>query len=207
MQNRQRVMDAAREVFARHGFGATLDEVAVSAGLGIGTVYRHFPNKSAVIDALFEESVDRVVELARAANAVEDAWEGFIGFMIDVAELQATNRGMRDLMLTAKNGCERGELMRERLRPVSRPLVARAQEQGKLRPDFREQDFPVLQIMLSTAYEFTSPAAPDAWRRYLTLMIDALCTRREAPHPLPRPALDDAEIDHAMRAWPTTRRL
>ena len=207
VQNRQRVMDAAREVFARHGLGTTLDEVAAFAGLGVGTVYRHFPNKSAVIDALFEESVDRLVELARVAAAAEDAWEGFVGFIIDVAELQTTDRGMRDLMLTAKNGCERSDLLQERLRPVSRPLVARAKAQGKLRPDFAEQDFPVLQIMLSAAYEFTSPAAPDAWRRYLTLMIDALCTRREAPHPLPRPALDDAGIEHAMRAWPTTKRL
>lgn len=78
-------MDAARELFARHGFGATLDEVATFAGLGIGTVYRHFPNKSAVINALFEESVDRLVDLARAAAEAEDAWEGFVGFLVDTA--------------------------------------------------------------------------------------------------------------------------
>jgi AcrR family transcriptional regulator len=207
VQNRQRIMGAAREVFARHGFGATLDEVADCAGVGIGTVYRHFPNKSAVINALFEESVDRLVALAGVAAAAEDPWEGFVGFIIDVANLQASDLGLRDLMLTAKNGFERGELLRGRLRPVIRPVVARAQAQGALRPDFDEQDFPILQVMLAAAYEFTSVAAPDAWRRYLALVIDGLCTSREAPHPLPQPPLDEAGIEHAMRAWPTTRRL
>ena len=207
VQNRQRIMDAARELFARHGFGATLDEVAAFAELGVGTVYRHFPNKSAVINALFEESAERLVELARAGAAAEDAWEGFVGFMVGVAELQTTDRGMRDLMLTAQGGFERGQLLRDRLQPVIRPLVDRAKAQGALRPDFDDQDFPVLQLMLAAVFEFTSAAAPDAWRRYLILMIDALCTRREAPRPLPHPSLDDAEIEHAMRAWPTTKRL
>ena len=206
VQNRQRIMDAAREVFARHGFGATLDEMATFAGVGVGTVYRHFPNKSTLINALFEQRVDHLVELARAAGAVEDAWEGFVGFMIDVSDLQTTDRGLRDLMFTAKKGFECSELLRERLRPVIQPLVARAKAEGRLRPDFDEHDFPVLQLMLSTAHEFTSPADPEAWRRYQALIIDALCTRREAPRPLPRPALDDAGIERAMYAWPTTKR-
>jgi AcrR family transcriptional regulator len=207
VQNRQRIMDAARELFARHGIGATLDEVAAFAGLGVGTVYRHFPNKSAVINALFDESVDRLVELAHIAAEAEDPWEGFVGFVVDVADLQTSDRGLRDLMLTAKRGCDRGEVVHERLRPVIRPVLARAREHGALRPDFDEHDFPVLQVMLAAAYEFTSTVAPDLWRRYLILLIDALCTRRDVPHPLPVPPLDEAGIQHAMRAWPTTKRL
>jgi AcrR family transcriptional regulator len=208
VQNRERIMDAARELFARRGFGTTLDEVADLAGLGVGTVYRHFPNKSAVIDALFEQSAERLVELARVAAAAEDAWEGFVGFIVDVAELQTADRGLRDLMLTAQSGCdEYSRLLRERLRPVICPVVDRAQAQGMLRADFDEHDFPVLQLMLAAAYEFTSAAGPDAWRRYLALVLDALCTGRESPCPLPQPPLDDAGIDHAMRAWPTTKLL
>jgi AcrR family transcriptional regulator len=207
VQNRERIMDAARELFARRGFGATLDEVADRAGLGIGTVYRHFPNKSAVIDALFERSAERLVELARTAAAAEDPWEGFVGFIVDVAELQTTDRGLRDLMLTAQSGFEYSGLLRQRLKPVIRPVVDRAQAQGMLRADFDEHDFPVLQIMLAAAYEFTSAAGPDAWRRYLALVLDALCTGRESPCPLPQPPLDDAGIEHAMRAWPTTKLL
>lgn len=206
VQNRQRIMDAARELFARHGFGATLDEVADFAGLGIGTVYRHFPNKAAVISALFEESVDRLVEIAHTAAAVEDPWDGFVGFFVDVAELQTSDRGLRDLMLTAKIQSECGDLLRERLRPLIQPLVARAKAHGALRADFDEQDFPVLQVMLSAAYEFTSAAEPDVWRRYVALMIDALCSSRETPRPLPEPSLDEAGIEYAMRAWPTTKR-
>ena len=67
--------------------------MAAFAGVGVGTVYRHFPNKAAVINALFEESAERLVELARTAAEAEDAWEGFIGFMVDVAELQTTGTG------------------------------------------------------------------------------------------------------------------
>lgn len=206
VQNRQRILDVAREVFARRGLGATLDELASAADLGIGTVYRHFPNKSAVINALFEENVDRLAELAHAAAAVEDSWDGFVGFLVGVAELQASDRGLRDLMLTAKSGFEHSRLLRERLRPEIRSLLSRAQADGALRPDFDEHDFPVLQLMLAAAYEFTSAAAPDVWRRYLVLMIDALCRCREAPHPLPQPPLDEAGTSHAMGAWPTTGR-
>jgi AcrR family transcriptional regulator len=155
-------MEAARELFARHGFGATLDEVAAFAGVGVGTVYRHFPNKSAVINALFEESAERLVDLARTAAAADDAWEGFIGFMINVAELQTTDRGLRDLMLSAQDGYERRGQLRERLKPVIGPLLVRAQEQGALRPDFDQQDFPVIHVMLAAAYEFTNAAAPAA---------------------------------------------
>jgi AcrR family transcriptional regulator len=207
VQNRERIMDAARELFARRGFGATLDEVADLAGLGIGTVYRHFPNRSAVINALFEQSAERLVELARTAAAAEDAWEGFVGFMVDVAELQTTDRGLRDLMLTAQSGFEYSSMLRQRLSPVIGPVVDRAQAQGMLRADFDEHDFPVLQLMLAAAYEFTSAAGPDAWRRYLALVLDALCTGRASPCALPQPPLDDAGIEHAMRAWPTTKLL
>ena len=207
MQNRQRIMDAARELFARHGFGATLDEVAEFAGVGVGTVYRHFPNKSAVINALFEEGAERLVELARAAGTVEDAWEGFVGFMIAVSELQTTDRGLRDLMLTAQDGYERREALRERLRPLLGPLLARARAQGTLRADFDELDFPVIHVMLAAAYEFTSAAAPEVWRRYLAFLLDGLCTRREAPRQLPQPPLDDAGLANAMGAWPTTKLL
>ena len=205
VQNRARIMAAAREVFARHGFGATLDEVAAFAGVGVGTVYRHFPNKAAVINALFEESAERLVGLARTAAEAEDAWEGFVGFMVDVAELQTTDRGLRDLMLTAQEGYKLREQLREQLRPVLYPLLARARAQGALRPDFDEQDFPVIHVMLAAAYEFTSAAAPDAWRRYLSLMLDGLSASRACPRPLPQPPLDDPGMELAMRAWPPTK--
>ncbi|MDX6685079.1 MAG: hypothetical protein QOF86_1207, partial [Baekduia sp.] len=73
-RNRQRILDAARALFAEEGLHATLDAVAARAGVGVGTVYRRFADKEALIDALFEERIDEVVEIAEAALAVEDPW-------------------------------------------------------------------------------------------------------------------------------------
>jgi AcrR family transcriptional regulator len=205
-QNRQRIMVAAREVFAQRGFDATLDDIAHHARLGVGTVYRRFPNKAALIDALFEESFQRVVDLAEQALEVADAWEGLVGFMTSVAELQVADRGLRDLMLSAGAGPDRTEQMRAGIKQTLDLLVERAQAQGALRTDFEGGDIPVVQLMIAAASEFTASGEPRSWRRYLTLMLDGLRERREYHSALPAPVLDDDAIDRAMRVWPGSRR-
>lgn len=204
-KNRQRIMAAAREVFAQRGYDATLDDVARHAGLGVGTVYRRFPNKAALIDALFGESFQRVVDLVETALADPDPWAGFAGFMTATAELQVADRGLRDLMLSGSAGPARVGQMRERVKPLLDELVRRAQEQGDLRADFAGGDIPALQLMIATASEFTRAAGPQTWRRYLGLLLDGLCARREAPTELPAPVLDDEEIERAMMALPEGR--
>ena len=204
-QNRQRITAAAREVFAQRGFGATLDEIAEHAGLGVGTVYRRFPNKNALIDALFEETAERLVDLARIAAQAQNAWEGLVGFLTDVAKLQVVDRGMRDLILSGRVSPERSAIMRDTIKPLIDPLVQRAQDQGELRRDFDGSDIAVLQLMISAAFEFTRPCAPDGWRRYLTLLFDGIRERRDAPTPLPEPPLDEDSLERAMLDWPVTR--
>lgn len=198
-------MAAAREVFALRGFGASLDEIAEHAGLGVGTVYRRFPNKNALIDALFEQAANRLVVLARAAAQVPDAWDGLVGFLTAVAELQVGDRGLRDLLLSGRVSPERSTIMRDTVKPLIDPLVRRAQEQGDLRADFDGIDVSVLQLMIAAAFEFTRPCAPNGWRRYLTLLVDGLRACRDAPTPLPEPALGEDALEQAMLAWPLTR--
>jgi AcrR family transcriptional regulator len=205
-QNRQRIMAAAREVFAQRGFDATLDEIADNAGLGVGTVYRRFPNKAALIDALFEESFARILELARAAAEQPDAWQGLVGLLSSLSELQAADRGLRDLMLSQRVSETRAAQLRDTMKPVLDPMVRRAQEQGALRCDFAAVDIPILQLMIAVACDFTRSSDPENWRRYLVLVLDALCQRRDGPTPLPRPALDEDTMEQAMRDWPAAKR-
>lgn len=104
-RNRQRVLTAAAEVFAKRGLDVSLDEVAHAAGVGVGTVYRRFPNKEALVDALFEDKIENMVVLAREAKAFEDPWEGFVHFIEHALEWQMRNRGLRDVLLRSEFGC------------------------------------------------------------------------------------------------------
>jgi AcrR family transcriptional regulator len=204
--NRQRIMAAAREVFAERGLEATLDDVARRAGLGIGTVYRRFPNKEALIDALFEESFGRVVALTEAAQQNPDAWDGLVALMVELAEMQAADRGLRDLMLSEVYGRDRVAQMRERIKPLMDGLVSRAVAQGRVREDLKAGDMPALMLMIATTVEFTAAVRPGNWRRYLGIMLDGLCQRRDRPTPLGEPVLDDDAIHLAMNNWPPTNR-
>src|SRR3954447_5600139 len=92
-RNRQRILAAAAEVFAERGLGVSLDDVAAAAGVGVGTVYRRFPDKDSLIEALFEQKIHGIEELARTSLEIEDAWEAFSGFMRAMCRMQAEDRG------------------------------------------------------------------------------------------------------------------
>ncbi|MBS2962927.1 TetR/AcrR family transcriptional regulator [Actinocrinis puniceicyclus] len=204
--NRQRIMVAAKEVFAERGLEATLDEIARHAGLGVGTVYRRFPNKEALIDALFEEGFAQILALTRRALDDADAWAGLTGLLTAMAEVQATDFGLRDVMLSETYGRDRIAQMRDQIKPLLEQLVERAQAQGRLRADFRAADIMAVQLMVSATVEFTHGVRAEGWRRYLPLLLDGLCARRDAPTELTEPELDDDELHSAMRCWPRYRR-
>src|SRR5215216_4777906 len=93
-RNRRRILDAAADLFADKGLSVGLDEIAHHAGVGVGTAYRRFPDKRQLIEALFDERLDRLVELAERGLAADDAWEGLTGFLEQATELQIANRGL-----------------------------------------------------------------------------------------------------------------
>jgi AcrR family transcriptional regulator len=204
--NRQRILAAAKEVFAERGLEATLDEIARHAGLGVGTVYRRFPNKEALIDALFEEGFAQILALTEQALADPDAWAGLVGLLTRMAEVQAVDFGLRDVMLSETYGLDRIAQMRDQIKPLMERLVARAQEQGRLRADFRATDIMALQLMVSATVEFTHGVREGGWRRYLPLLLDGLCARRDGVTELAEPELDDDDLHAAMRCWPRYRR-
>jgi AcrR family transcriptional regulator len=173
-RNRRLLLDAARELFAQRGLGVTLDDIAHHAGLGVGTAYRRFGSRENLIDALFEERVGDIVALAREALKAEDAWEGLVSFLERSLALQASDRGLKELLLGTAEGRERVASIREQMRPLATKLVRRAQRTGQLRQDFAPQDLPLLQIMLGAIVDASDSIRPDLWRRYLALILDGM---------------------------------
>ncbi|MGI9097636.1 MAG: TetR/AcrR family transcriptional regulator [Solirubrobacteraceae bacterium] len=200
-RNRQRILAAAHEAFAEDGLAVTLDEIARRAGVGVGTVYRRFPDKEQLIDALFEERIGEVVELAEESLRCEDAWEGLVGFLERATALHAGDRGLKEVALSGAHGLERVRRARQLMFPLATRLVTRAQEQGTLRPDVEPTDLPLLQLMLGSLSECTRDVAPDIWRRFLGILTDGLRTQRDAPSPLAAGGLAPAQVERTMRSW------
>src|SRR5688500_1594373 len=112
-RNRARILAAAAEVFAERGLDVSLDDIAAHAGVGVGTVYRRFPDKDALIDALFEDKIDRVVALADDALEIEDPWEGFTTFMRGMCRMPAGGRRLQHEPLVHARGHARVDTARE----------------------------------------------------------------------------------------------
>src|SRR3954452_24484736 len=102
-RNRRRVLDEARLAFADRGAAASLEEIARSAGVGIGTLYRHFPTRHALVEAIYAEHIGEVEALAQAAADAEDAWAGLTAFLERMLELQARNLPLRAAFLQSAN--------------------------------------------------------------------------------------------------------
>src|SRR5919199_5999469 len=97
-RNRQRILDAARELFAERGLGVTPNDIAHHADVGVGTVYRRFPDKALLIDALFEQRLEEIADIFRAALQDPDPWHGLTWLLERQYELQAKDRGLKEIL-------------------------------------------------------------------------------------------------------------
>jgi AcrR family transcriptional regulator len=197
-RNRLRIIAAARELFAERGLDVSLDDIAAHAGVGVGTVYRRFPDKEALIDALFEEGIEKVADAARRALEMEDPWEGFAFFMREANALQAHDRGLKQALLTVGRGRERVERARDTIAPIALQLVRRARVAGVLREDLGPFDVPMVHLMVGAVADATRDVAPDVWQRFLGIILDGMCARRDGPTPLPVEPLGREEFTAAM---------
>jgi AcrR family transcriptional regulator len=197
-RNRQQILLAARAAFAERGLEVTLDEIAQRAGVGVGTVYRRYANKDELIDELYEDIVAEIATFAEAALAQADPWKGLTDFLEQSLERQANNLALKDLL---PGGCGRGQervaLARERVRPLVSELFERAKQSGRLRPDVTQTDLATIHMMLGAVIDSTRTTEPDAWRRYLGIVLDGLRTRRNAPTELAPVAPGEPEVDAA----------
>ena len=199
-QNRQRILHAAAEVFSDRGLEATLDDVARYAGVGIGTVYRRFPDKEALVGELFQDRIDAMVAQAEHAYAGPDPWTALVSYLEYVAKTFAGDLGLRQMMMFGTYGKGRTCYARERMRPVVSRLIERAQAAGQVRADLTATDIPFISIMLATAGEYAAEVRPDIWRRYLDLIVDGLRPERDTITPFTVPALDPVEMEQMLAA-------
>jgi AcrR family transcriptional regulator len=172
-RNRERILGAARELFAERGLEATLDDIAARAGVGVGTVYRRYPNKDALADELFEERIAELGALAEAFLSDPDGWRALIGFLERVTELYAADRALEHLVMHSDRGQERIARARQRLQGPVSALVDRAKADGRLRADFEYADIAMIHTMLCAVVRKT----PEVWRRYFAMIVDGLASR------------------------------
>jgi AcrR family transcriptional regulator len=196
-RNRERLVASARELFAREGVDVSVEEITRHAGLGMGTLYRHFPTKGELIDAVLEDAFAELVGLAEQAAAAEDAWAGFTRFLEHALARHAVNRGLKDMLATREHDRRHAEAMRARIRPLVARMIERAQAQGALRPDFTPEDLPLVFWTADRVIETTASVTPEYWRRYLGLLLDGL--RADAATPLAQPPLTRSQLRRAQR--------
>ena len=198
MRNRERIVAAAAELFADRGVDVSMDEIALAAGVGVATVYRRFPDREALIEALFEEKLGRMVALARSALEVEDPWEAFVAFMRAAARMQAEDRGLGEVLMSEDRGRERVAAIRATMRPMASKVIGRAKAAGALREDLDDFDVPMMQVAVSAIADLTRDVQPDYYERLLTLFLDGLARRRADTTPLPSAPLGTEAFTTAM---------
>lgn len=169
--NRDRLLAAARAVLRERGADAPLEAIARAAGVGIGTLYRHFPDRPALVEALAEEQVEHLLAIVEGLEG-QPGWDALVSFVEQVAELQEANLALRDALLQAGPSA-RLDGARRRLRGLVRDLLGRARADG-LRDDFAYGDLITLLWSLGRVIEATAVTAPGAWRRHLAFALDGL---------------------------------
>jgi AcrR family transcriptional regulator len=205
-RNRKLILDAAKELFAQRGLSVTLNEIAHHAGVGVGTVYRRFPDREKLIESLFEEKVERLVEVLETAVADPDPWNGITYYLERSLELQSSDVALGDLIFDSSGGLERIHRIRSRLFPLGEKLVNRAREAGQLRSDVEASDMPMVLLMMSGLMDGGRDVAPELWRRFLPIVLRGLRVDPGAPAPLPQPPLAPADVDVVMSVAKRLRR-
>jgi AcrR family transcriptional regulator len=204
-RNRQRILDAARVVFAERGLSGSHDDIAREAGVGVGTVYRRFPDKEQLIDALFEARIQEIADVARAAADNPDPWEALVGFLVHAQELQSEDRGLKEIVLGGARGAERAVAARSLIAPLVAQVLQRAKDAGAVRSDIELTDLPLIQLAIGTIAESSRDIAPEVWRRMMTVVLDGLRAECAATE-LASPALEQEQADAVMACYGASRR-
>ena len=168
VRNRDRLLQAARELFAARGLNVSMDEIARCAGVGVGTAYRRFSCRDDVIDALVDERVAEVEANLERALEAPDPRAGFADFLERHVAIHVADRGLRELLHGEGHLHERLEPVRARLRPRVALILQRAGIDGEI----ELEDVPALTEMLAAAAD-----AGGDWRRYLRIFVAGLDAR------------------------------
>ncbi|KRF20085.1 TetR family transcriptional regulator [Nocardioides sp. Soil797] len=184
-RNRERILEAARSVFAEQGLDGSTNEVARRAGVGVATLFRRFPTRGDLVEAVFRDKMRDYATAIEHALADPDAWQGFQALIMRMCEMQAQDRGFADVLTLTFPTAKRLEEERDRSAHALGELIDRAKATGQLRADFEHQDVPLILMANAGVVNGTRSAAPDAWRRLASYLVQSFAA--QAAQPLPAP--------------------
>jgi AcrR family transcriptional regulator len=196
LERRERLIAAAQREFAAHGVDASLEKIAREADVAIGTLYRHFPTRLDLLMAAFRPRLQEFLEGAGKAMEVDDPWDGFVDYLENLFAMQAGDRGFNDFLSRRFTDNAETERIHDQMCEQIQDVLDRAQGAGRARPDITRADIVNLIWSNGRIMDATNAAAPDAWRRYLHLMLDAY--RAERAHPIAEPPMTDQQLYDAM---------
>ncbi|MFF3455316.1 TetR/AcrR family transcriptional regulator [Streptomyces sp. NPDC002730] len=173
-RNRRRILDAAREVYAEQGVEAPLDVIARRAGVGNATLYRRFPDRAALIEAVFHDLLAATREAGERARESEDPWTGLVAYVMHIFTGLAEDRGVTDLMTTTIPGIPSLEDLHAHNAETFGHLLARCRERGAVGDDVTVEDLLFVLAALGRAVPAAEAASPGAWLRPLTLFLNGL---------------------------------
>ncbi len=171
--NRRRVLSAAQEVFAEHGVEASTETIAHRAGVGAGTVFRHFPTKRDLVEHALAAHLDELADGARAAGVADDPVAGLTGLVVEMAEHAPTKLAMAGHLLAEGGFGEAARAASERVGALVGEVLARAQATGRIRRDVGVEEIYFLVRGVAQAQAFL-PVDPGVRRRAIQVLIDGL---------------------------------
>ena len=180
VRNRERVLEAAKAVFSTGGPEASLEAVARHAGVGIGTLYRHFPTREALFEAVYRREVDHLAELAEQLKAEAGPTDALRRWLRSNVEFIATKKGMSAaLALAAHKPSELTAYSFDRLTKAVGMLLDRAIAAGEIRADISPED--LLRTFVGICYMHDRPGWQSGVLRMVDVFVDGLQARGEAP--------------------------
>ncbi|HZZ50104.1 MAG TPA: helix-turn-helix domain-containing protein [Pseudonocardia sp.] len=175
-RNRLLLLEAAAEVLREQGLDASLEEISRRAGVGNATLYRHFPNREKLYEAVYAAQADERARTLTRSLAMEDSWEGLVYYFERACHYFATDRGLADLLNRGMPESPELDRVRSACQLVLCELLGRAQGQGVVRADVVQTDLMWILSSLQHVVSVSDPDFPDAWRRYLAISLRALRT-------------------------------
>lgn len=196
-RNRAAIVEAARTVFAEQGLDAPLDDIARLAGTGNATLYRRFPTRGDLIEAVFAERMIEELDAVEAGLANPDPWDGFASYVKAVGTMQARDRGIADLVTMDVTRVPEIEAVRARAFKGLVTLIARARAAGALRQDFSSQDIVLLLMANAGLVERAHAISAQASARLIHVLLDGLRASAATTGPkAPRAAATEEAMRH-----------
>ncbi|MBP2329051.1 AcrR family transcriptional regulator [Kibdelosporangium banguiense] len=184
-RNRERIMSAARRLYATEGLGVSMASVAREAGVGKATLSRRFTTREDLINAVFADRMDNYAAATAEALADPDPWRAFTRYIEAICAMQAADRGFAAVLAMTFPAAKALEARRAESYEGFLELIARAKATGHLRADFASEDLVVLLMANAGVIAATIDDAPEAWRRLVGQMLRAFASPDAPLPPLP----------------------